>query len=76
MSGIASLLGGGAPKPVPLASLPKPERVAIPSQTDPASLEARRKALEAAAGRKGRASTILTSPIGTAPVYSNTLLGE
>ena len=76
MGGIASLFGGGAPKPVLLPQLPKPERVAIPSPTDPASLEARRKALEAASTRKGRASTILTSPIGTAPVYSNTLLGE
>ena len=75
MGGLASLFGG-APKPTPLAALPKPTPVAIPSPTDPAALEARRKALEAASTRKGRASTILTSPIGTAPVYSNTLLGE
>ena len=75
MSGIAGLLGG-KPKITPLAKLPEPERVAIPSPTDAASLEARRKALEAAAGRKGRASTILTNPVGTAPVYSNPLLGE
>ena len=76
MGGIASLFGGGAPKPTPLPKLPKPEPVAIPSPTDPAALEARRKAREAAATRSGRASTILTGPAGSAPSYSNTLLGE
>lgn len=74
---MSKLLMGSQPKPTPLAKLPDPEPVAIPSPEDPASLEAQRRARMAALERKGRASTILSGTDAVIkPAYSNTFLGE
>jgi len=62
------LFGGGSPKPPP-----PPAPVAMPDLMDPAVLEARKRTLQAAMGRSGRASTNLTGDNGD---YSTDKLGS
>lgn len=56
MSKISKIMGGKKKKPAPLPELPKRE--------DEEVVAARKEAKVAARVRKGRASTILTSPLG------------
>ena len=71
MGAVSKILTGGAPKP-PAAPKPGPPP---PTPVDPAVIEARRQQVAASRSRKGRASTILTSPMGI-PMGAKTLLGE
>ena len=61
-------LFGGSPKPPT-----PPAPVAMPDPLDPALMEARKRTLQAAMGRSGRASTNLTGDNGD---YSTDKLGS
>lgn len=68
---MGGLFGGGPSAPPPLPPLPTPE--------DPAVKERERRERLAAARRRGRASTIVSGPLGDSdqgPVDRKRLLGQ